>query len=279
MGVESIQPPKPFQAEYEGSIPFTRSNIFRHISAFAMFFVCRELCWIFFVGYRALRGFFAAPRSVAIRFQLLHVTWLAHECSTCVHFREGEAQMFFSKQALNEMSEAQRAIRGKYESMLMKHVMLPLKDATAKEYATQGFPRRLGVMAHCIHNVFTTLPPEKEEVPSKTQLYDATVNIQAFLVNAFGCIDNLARIWVHEKPVTTARGKPLPRGKSDWLSITRTYGRRCLGHSRITSQPSMNGSRSWVTSGTRWRTEFLSTFLRTPCDRKTRQRTMNSSRR
>jgi hypothetical protein len=26
MGVESIQPPKPFQAEYEGSIPFTRSK-------------------------------------------------------------------------------------------------------------------------------------------------------------------------------------------------------------------------------------------------------------
>jgi len=27
---ESIQPPKPFQAEYEGSIPFTRSNDFKH---------------------------------------------------------------------------------------------------------------------------------------------------------------------------------------------------------------------------------------------------------
>jgi hypothetical protein len=29
MSVESIQPPKPFQAEYEGSIPFTRSNVFK----------------------------------------------------------------------------------------------------------------------------------------------------------------------------------------------------------------------------------------------------------
>jgi hypothetical protein len=29
MGVESIQPPKPFQAEYEGSIPFTRSKAFQ----------------------------------------------------------------------------------------------------------------------------------------------------------------------------------------------------------------------------------------------------------
>ena len=28
MDVESIQPPNAFQAEYEGSIPFTRSNVF-----------------------------------------------------------------------------------------------------------------------------------------------------------------------------------------------------------------------------------------------------------
>src|ERR1700694_1227899 len=28
MGVESIQTPKPFQAEYEGSIPFTRSSFY-----------------------------------------------------------------------------------------------------------------------------------------------------------------------------------------------------------------------------------------------------------
>jgi hypothetical protein len=135
--------------------------------------------------------------------------------------------MFFSQQALNEMDDARKAISGKYENLLMKYVMLALKDATAKEYATQGFPRRLGVMAHCIQNVFTTVPPEKEEIPSKTQLFDATVNIQAFLVNAFGCIDNLARIWIHEKPVTTARGKPLPKGEIG-LAVHHTHVRTSL---------------------------------------------------
>jgi hypothetical protein len=34
MGVGGLQPPKPFQAEYEGSIPFTRSNVFKHLSRF-----------------------------------------------------------------------------------------------------------------------------------------------------------------------------------------------------------------------------------------------------
>jgi len=32
MAIESIQPPKPFQAEYEGSIPFTRSNVFNRLA-------------------------------------------------------------------------------------------------------------------------------------------------------------------------------------------------------------------------------------------------------
>jgi hypothetical protein len=33
MGLDSIQPPKPFQAEYEGSIPFTRSKRFSGLDA------------------------------------------------------------------------------------------------------------------------------------------------------------------------------------------------------------------------------------------------------
>jgi hypothetical protein len=150
--------------------------------------------------------------------------------------------MFFSQQALSEMSEARKAIGGKYESLLMQYGMLPLKDATAREYATQGFPRRLGVMAHCIHSVFTTLPPEKEEIPSKTQLFDVTVNIQAFLVNAFGC-DNLARTWVHEKPVTTARGKPLPRNEIGLAVHTHGSARPCRSRFRSTSRPSMGNFR------------------------------------
>jgi hypothetical protein len=151
--------------------------------------------------------------------------------------------MFFSQQALNEMNEAKSAIGGKYESLLMKYVTLPLKDPIAKEYATQGFPRRLGVMAHCVHNVFTTLPPEKEEIPSKTQLYDATVNIQAFLVNAFGCLDNLARIWIHEKPVTTKRGKPLPKGEIG-LAVHHTRVRTTLSQE---CQAYLKSIDDWIT--------------------------------
>lgn len=151
--------------------------------------------------------------------------------------------MYFSQQALNEMREAREAIGSKYESLLMKYVSLPLKDVTAKEYAMQGFPRRLGVMAHCIRNVFITLPPEKEEIPSKAQLFDATINIQAFLVNAFGCIDNLARIWVHERPVTTARGKSLSNGQIG-LAVHHAHVRSSLSQG---FQDYLNTLNEWLT--------------------------------
>jgi hypothetical protein len=42
MGVESVQPPKPFQAEYEGSIPFTRSNAFKGLPQPPVFILTRS---------------------------------------------------------------------------------------------------------------------------------------------------------------------------------------------------------------------------------------------
>jgi hypothetical protein len=44
-----------------------------------------------------------------------------------------EAGVYFSQQALKEMTDARSAIGGKYESLLMKYVTLPLKDMTARE--------------------------------------------------------------------------------------------------------------------------------------------------
>src|SRR5690348_11056008 len=121
--------------------------------------------------------------------------------------------MFFSEQALKELKAGREGLEGKYQNLLISYITLPLKDPVAKEYATQGYPRRLGIMVQCINNVFTTLPPERAETPEKQEIFDATINIQAFLVNAFGCIDNLARVWIHEKGLKTAKGKPLPKGE------------------------------------------------------------------
>jgi hypothetical protein len=45
------------------------------------------------------------------------------------------------------------------------------------------------------------LAPDLEAIPEKTTVMDATASIQTFVMNAFGCLENLAWIWVLEKNV------------------------------------------------------------------------------
>ena len=64
-------------------------------------------------------------------------------------------------------------------------------------------------MERCIHNVFQTLPPDDSDVPDAVNVIDGTINLQAFLFNTFGSIENLANIWVLEEGVERQDGKPL----------------------------------------------------------------------
>ena len=65
-------------------------------------------------------------------------------------------------------------------------------------------------MTRCIVKVFEVLPPDSDDVPEADVLHDVTVQLQAFAFNTFGCLDNLAHIWVLEKDVKKKNGDPLP---------------------------------------------------------------------
>ena len=53
------------------------------------------------------------------------------------------------------------------------------------------------------------LPPGFRNVPEADVLHDVTVQLQAFTFNIFGCLDNLAHVWVLETGVKK-NGNPLP---------------------------------------------------------------------
>lgn len=40
--------------------------------------------------------------------------------------------------------------------------------------------------------------PNELNIPDDDVILDITINIQSFVFNLFGCIDNLARIWAEE---------------------------------------------------------------------------------
>jgi hypothetical protein len=107
--------------------------------------------------------------------------------------------MFFSKEALKNLADGYTALDGKLMTLVENYVKLKLTKPRAREFASQAFPRRLKTMARCIKNVFVLIPPEREELPSADELSDATINIQSFVFNTYGAIDNLAWIWVSER--------------------------------------------------------------------------------
>lgn len=126
--------------------------------------------------------------------------------------------MQFSIEELEELEREYSAIPAKYASLQRSYVERPYENPRATEYATHGFSRRLKTLIRCIVRVFDILPPDRIEIPTKDEISDAVINIQAFVFNVFGCADNLARIWVQEKGLTKNDGQPFP---SSWVGLLK----------------------------------------------------------
>ena len=124
--------------------------------------------------------------------------------------REGEFVMYFCEEAIKEMSAGYQSVRTKLNSLVEAYILCDFKNPRAREHASQGFPRRLKVIARCIDNVFQTIPPDRADLPSRDELSDVTINVQSFVFNVFGSIDNLGWIWVLEKGQKRRDGTPIP---------------------------------------------------------------------
>jgi hypothetical protein len=120
--------------------------------------------------------------------------------------------MYYSGDAIKQLADGYAAFDAKLNTLLEQYILLDLKNLRAREFAQQGFPRRLKVMGRCITNVFEAIPPDRTELPSRDELTDATINIQSFIFNVFGAIDNLAWIWMAENGQKRADGTPIRDG-------------------------------------------------------------------
>jgi len=82
-----------------------------------------------------------------------------------------------------------------------RYVLRTYRTGRGHEYATQGLCRRLDTLVRAINIVLDLLPPEREDIPDQDEVVAVTIVIQSFMFNAFGCLDNLAWIWVYERGV------------------------------------------------------------------------------
>ena len=126
--------------------------------------------------------------------------------------------MYFSEEDLEKIRQEHLSVPVKYQCLLLACAARNYNDPQAHEYATHGFSRRLKTLVRCIENVFEILPPDRIELPTKDELSDAAINIQAFVFNVFGCADNLAWVWVREKCLVQNNGSPIPKR---WVGLRK----------------------------------------------------------
>jgi hypothetical protein len=90
--------------------------------------------------------------------------------------------------------------------------------------------------------VFELLSPDLDQIPEVVTVMAATARIQNFIMNAFGCLENLAWIWVLEK---NARGKGgAELGRYDIGLASPTFGSPSVRSSTRSSTAIKNGSRT-----------------------------------
>jgi hypothetical protein len=106
---------------------------------------------------------------------------------------------YYGPDAIDQVNDRLAEIESKHDRILLTFSQLRLNSEEAREFSQHGFMRRLETLRRTIRNVFNLIPLDQVEVPDRSILQDAQINIQAFFANVYGSIDNLAWIWVHER--------------------------------------------------------------------------------
>ncbi len=126
--------------------------------------------------------------------------------------------MYFTPEKLAELNRGHGEVHENFADLRERYFIRNYGNDRAKEHAVHGFARRLGTLVRCIDRVFEILPPDREDIPRRVEVVDATINIQAFVLNIFGCLDNLAWIWVREKDVRSKDGSELA---PEWIGLSK----------------------------------------------------------
>lgn len=130
----------------------------------------------------------------------------------------------YDAEALQQLETAHKKVHDKYAALLDAFLARNYANRLAQEMATHGVCRRLRILVHCINKVFASMPPASDRIPAGDDRSECEVSVQAFILNVFGCLDNLANLWVKERGIKRSNGKdiaPLLIGLGDKCTDVR----------------------------------------------------------
>jgi hypothetical protein len=123
---------------------------------------------------------------------------------------------YYSDENIEILENERIHLRSRSLQLQQRFLEHQFRSEQAKEFALHGFSRRLSTLVRCIENTFSAVPTDLDRVPALDQTQDVAIQVQAFIFNVFGCLDNLAWTWVLERNVTKSDGAPLP---SEWVGL------------------------------------------------------------
>lgn len=147
---------------------------------------------------------------------------------------------YFGKEALDELTKGRAELQPALRKLKAAYAGRTYAKDQAREYAQHGLCRRLSAMVHAIETVFELLPPDLDAIPELVTVMDATACIQNFVMNAFGCLENLAWIWVLEKNVRGKAGAEL--GRHD-VGLGKPYVKKSFSPE---FKAFLDGNRDWL---------------------------------
>jgi hypothetical protein len=116
---------------------------------------------------------------------------------------------YFSAESIETLASGREEVHAKFVDLRERYSWRDYKSDRGREHATHGLCRRLSLLVRCIDQVYEALPPEREDIPERHETAKAEIGIHSFVLNTFGCLDNLAWIWVYEKNVRGPHGDDL----------------------------------------------------------------------
>ena len=124
--------------------------------------------------------------------------------------------MSYSKKDLQWLEDQSRELQRQCNDLCSRYLKKEFRNDTAREFVRHGLCRRMLLMTRCVKKVFELLPPDCHDVPDSDAVHDVTVHLQAFVFNTYGCLDNLAHIWVLEKDVREESGRAI---RQEWVGL------------------------------------------------------------
>jgi hypothetical protein len=92
------------------------------------------------------------------------------------------------------MAEMHSELLPRYRELAIKvnAVGVALKNERARDFMIHGIGRRLWILYRSVENIFRLFPPDRIQPLLANDRIDVEINLHAFLINAYGIIENIA---------------------------------------------------------------------------------------